>query len=172
MRLSGKWLAAALVLVASTEAGAQEVWSKNVVTGLGTLDRQALVLCVRGTISVNFKDTVAHNFAAGGSDSTWALKVSAHESRLMYELATDAGWVPVAEYYRIESVNAADLIRGTITLEKYRELSKSNEVILGSELSRLQESMQKVEVAMKAIYPLCQSISTKLIGSAKLRASS
>ncbi|MEL7453073.1 MAG: hypothetical protein AAGJ50_06860 [Pseudomonadota bacterium] len=138
---------------------------------LSSIKRRTLVLCIRGTIKRNFEDTVAHNLGAGGSDTTWALKVSAIESQMMIEVAQAASWAGLRTYYDHEAKSLEALIQGTIGLEEYRGLAKQNEQRLTTALAPEAANMAMHSRNFVELEALCADVAAVLIGRAKAIAS-
>jgi hypothetical protein len=138
---------------------------------LTSTEKISVVLCARGAISINYRDTVAQNLKVGGSDATWALKVSAAETAQMSELAKAANWADMETYYKAEADAIARLIQGRISFDDYKHLSQKNSLnlktILDFELMR-QEAHKK---NFQKLDSVCKDISSTIIAKAKVVAS-
>lgn len=134
-RTSQRVIAVASLLLLSGRAFAGNETYPS-LDGLTLSEKKSVVLCVRGTISNNYRDTVAHNLAEGGSDATWAMKVNALENVQMSDLARAADWLDLETYYRQETDNIQELIRGKSDIENYRSVSKQNSMNLGKILEK------------------------------------
>lgn len=154
-------------VVPATRQGFQ--WSElsGRVGSLDPLQRKSLVLCVRGKVSMNFEETVAHNLRPGGEEAMWALKVHAFENHLMVEVAEAAGWSEMQDYYEQEANAAAKLIRGEIELSQHRQMAKQNEgrlaTVLAPETSRLSVHENNFSILKEP----CDDVASAVIGRAK-----
>jgi hypothetical protein len=145
-------------------------WSRDIIS-LDPVKRRSLLLCVRGTISVDFQETVADNLLPGGDDFAWALKVQAWENHLMVEIAMAADWFEMQEYYGQEALISQKLIRGEIGTSEYRQLAKRNEVRLAATLSP-EMSQQSIHARnFTELKALCDEVAFSIIGRAKTAAS-
>lgn len=139
--------------------------------GLSSSEKKSVVLCVRGTVSNNYRDTVAHNLAAGGSDATWAMKINALENVQMSDLARAADWIDLETYYRIETDNIEELIRGKTGIEEYKSVSKQNSLKLGKILEPEIKNQSEHTKNFQKFSIVCKSIASKIIGKAKAASS-
>jgi len=144
---------------------------KENLTGLSEREKRSVVLCVRGTISTNFRDTVAHNLRAGGEAAAWALKVNATENTLMSDLATEAAWTGLATYYKLEADATVRLIRGSLSADRYKLEARKNSVALKAELEQESPSIEEHKLNFIKFGSECKSISTGIIFLAKSSAS-
>ena len=153
---------------------AGSAFSENInsrLEGLSSTEKISVVLCVRGEISINYRDTVSHNLKNGGSDATWALKINAIENAQMSELAKAAGWSDMETYYKEETDTVELYIRGKLNFESYRLSAQQNAVklkkILDTELARHAEHKNNFQTLGK----ICKDISSTVISKAKIIAS-
>lgn len=144
---------------------------KEHLTGLTETEKRSVVLCVRGTISNNFRDTVAHNLGAGGDAATWALKVNAAENTLMSDLAAEAAWTGLATYYKLEADATVRLIQGSLSADRYKVEARKNSVALKAELDQEGSSIEEHKLNFIRFGSACKSISTGIIFLAKSTAS-
>lgn len=138
------------------------------LSSLTSFEQRSVVLCVRGKISINYRDTVAPNLKAGGDKALWALKVTGLESLQMSELAKAASWAEMESYYKMEAMNVQLLIRqGPSGYDSYVRASKLNEgnlkQVLKPEIPRQSEHARNFEKYAS----VCQGISSAIIGTAK-----
>lgn len=135
---------------------------------LSPTEKISLVLCVRGAVSINYRDTVAQNLKVGGSDATWALKVNAAESVQMSELAKAANWATMETHYTAEADAAERLIQGRISFDDYKSLSQKNSLalkaVLDFELTR-QETHKK---NFQKLASVCKDVAYSIIAKAKI----
>lgn len=143
----------------------------NLVSSLDPVQRKSLVLCVRGTVSTNFEETVEHNLTSGGDDATWALKVYAFENHLMAEVAEAAGWSGMQEYYEHEAHASAKLIRGEIEFSQYGQIVKQNEGRLATVLAPETSQQSVHESNFSILREPCDVVASAVIGRAKAAAS-
>lgn len=136
--------------------------------GLTLSEKKSVVLCVRGTISNNYRDTIAHNLAAGGSDATWAMKVNALENVQMSDLARAADWIDLETYYRQETDNIQELIRGKSDIENYKSLSKQNSLNLGKILEKELANQSEHKKNFQKFASVCKSIASTIVAKAKV----
>lgn len=138
------------------------------LSGLSQTEKISLVLCVRGGISNNYRNTVAHDLRVGGGDTNWAMKVNAAENVQMSELAKAANWADMDTYYRAEANAIEKLIQGKISFDEYKSLSKKNSLnlkkILDFELMR-QEAHKK---NFQELDSVCKGLSAAIIAKAKV----
>lgn len=158
-------------VVPATRQGFQ--WSElsGRVGSLDPVQRKSLVLCVRGKVSTNFEETVAHNLRSGGGDATWALKVHAFENHLMVEVAEAAGWSGMQDYYEQEANAAAKLIRGEIEFSQYRQMAMQNEGRLATVLAQETSRHSVHENNFSILKEPCDDVASAVIGRAKAAAS-
>lgn len=136
--------------------------------GLTLSEKKSVVLCVRGTISNNYRDTIAHNLAEGGSDATWAMKVNALENVQMYDLARAADWIDLETYYRQETDNIQELIRGKSDIENYKSLSKQNSLNLGKILEKELANQSEHKKNFQKFASVCKRIASTIVAKAKV----
>lgn len=148
-------------------------WSDlpGVFVSLDPVQRKSLVLCVRGRVSTNFKETVAHNLRSGGNDAAWALKVHASENYLMVEVAEAAGWSGMQDYYEREARASKKLVRGEIAFSEYRQVAKQNEGRLATVLAPEASRQSVHESNFSRLDQLCDEVALAVIGRAKYAAS-
>lgn len=148
-------------------------WSdlSDLAGSLDPVQRKSLVLCVRGTVSMNFEKTVAHNLRSGGDDATWALKVHAFENHLMVEVAAAAGWSGMRDYYKQEAHDVAKLIRGEIEFSQYRQMAKQNKGRLATVLAPETSRHSVHENNFSILKEPCDDVASAVIGRAKAAAS-
>ncbi len=166
-------MAAALCIVSGLPALADPFTDEitKQLNSLEELERKSTVLCVRGTVAVNYSKTVSHNLAKGGSDATWALKINAVESAYMAQLADYAGWTELKNYYDIEAQNTSKLIRGEFNIDAYKAASKTNERPLANALAPEMARQDYHSANFIKLKTVCDSIAKSIIGMAKIRAS-
>lgn len=170
-RLSVKMAAGENIKVATEKRlpPSDDIISK--LSELSPTEKISVVLCVRGAISNNYRDTMAHNLKAGGSAAVWALKVSAIENSQMSQLARAAGWPEMAKYYDKETNGVEQLIRGTINFEKYRLIVQRNAIdlmkTLNTEIARQNDHKNNFQIFSS----ICKDISSRFISTAKASAS-
>ncbi|TPN28363.1 hypothetical protein FKO01_21840 [Mesorhizobium sp. B2-3-3] len=141
------------------------------LAGLNAVEKKSIVLCVRGTISVNYRDTVSQNFQSGGDDSAWALKVNALESGQMSDLAKAANWIDMQTYYDAETDATERLIRGELTIDSYKDAARQNSGALKKTLDGEAANMNEHRRNFEKLGPICKTVSTAIIGKAKAAAS-
>ncbi|KAB2783176.1 hypothetical protein [Brucella anthropi] len=169
-RTSKRAIAVASLLLLSGRAFAENEAYPS-LDGLTLSEKKSVVLCVRGTISNNYRDTVAHNLAEGGSDATWAMKVNALENVQMSDLARAADWIDMETYYRQETDNIQELIRGKTGIEEYKSVSKQNSLELGKILEPEIKNQSEHTKNFQKFSIVCKSIASKIIGKAKAASS-
>ena len=140
-------------------------------SSLDPVQKRSLVLCVRGRVSTNFKETVAHNLRSGGNDAAWALKVHASENYLMVEVAEAAGWSGMQDYYEREARASKKLVRGEIAFSEYRQVAKQNEGRLATVLAPEASRQTVHESNFSRLDQLCDEVALAVIGRAKYAAS-
>lgn len=166
-RTSKRVIAVASLLLLSGRAFAgNEAYPS--LDGLTLSEKKSVVLCVRGTISNNYRDTVAHNLAEGGSDATWAMKVNALENVQMSDLARAADWIDLETYYRQETDNIQELIRGKSDFEKYKTVSKQNSLNLSKILEKELANQSEHKRNFQQFASVCKSIASKIVAKAKV----
>lgn len=133
--------------------------------------QKSVVLCVRGKVNINYRDTVAHNLKLGGSDALWALKINGIENGQMSILAKAANWTEMTGYYEMEADNVTKLIRGEIGFDKYRLLSKDSQKLLSAALAPESSWQSAHNRNFQKFARECDELATKIIGSAKVAAS-
>jgi hypothetical protein len=106
---------------------------------------------VRGKVSINYRDTVAHNLQIGGSDALWALKINGFESAQLSNLAEAASWTELASYYSVEAENVTKLIRGEINIDTYHWASKENESPLETALAPEMSNSQSTPGTLRSL---------------------
>jgi hypothetical protein len=135
------------------------------------IEKRSVVLCVRGKVSINYKDTVAHNLQIGGSDALWAMKINALENVQMSGLAEAASWTELKKFYDIEAENITQIIRGKTNLNEYLLASKENQRLLKTALTPELLRQAEHDRNFKKYSDECEKLSTKLIGNTKALAS-
>lgn len=153
---------------------AGSAFSENInskLDGLSSTEKISVVLCVRGAVSVNYRDTVGHNLKKGGSDATWALKINAIENTQMSELARAAGWTDMDTYYKAETDAIEQLIQGKLSFDNYRSSAQQNSIklrkILDVEIARQKQHKENFQT----FNSICKDISSTVISKAKAVAS-
>lgn len=139
--------------------------------GLSPTEKISIVLCVRGAVSNNYRDTVAHNLKAGEDDVTWALKVNATENSQMSALAQAADWTEMELYYKSEADSIELLIQGKINFESYKSLAHKNKIVLKDILEAEAVRQDAHYKNFQKLESICTEISSTIIGKAKAIAS-
>lgn len=151
--------------VASLSDIAREIFSELTPT-----QQKSVVLCVRGRVSINYKETVAHNLKLGGSNALWALKINGFENAQMSILAKSANWTKMTGYFEMEADNVSKLIRGEIDFDKYRLLSKNSQEFLSAALAPERSWQSAHGRNFQKFARECEELASKIIGSAKVAA--
>ncbi|WP_417681266.1 hypothetical protein [Roseibium sp.] len=152
--------------VVSLSEKAAELFSK-----LASVEQKSVILCVRGRVNLNYRDTVAHNLQLGGSDALWALKIYGIENAQMSRLAKAANWTVMASYYELEAENVSKLIRGEIEFDNYRTISKDSQKLLSAALAPESSKQYVHSRNFEKFADECGELATEVIGSAKVAAS-
>lgn len=152
-----------------SESSWDEVVSQ--IAALDPLERRSLVLCVRGSVTVNFDKTVKPNLSKGASDALWAVKIYSRASAKQAQLAAKAGWPEMEQYFKREALDAAALIRGEIEQAEYQRRAKANESVLARALTPERARMREHETIMRKHQALCERAATLVIADAKVFAS-
>ncbi|ESX23892.1 hypothetical protein [Mesorhizobium sp. LSJC264A00] len=142
------------------------------LVGLSATERKSVLLCVRGTISINYRDTVAQNFLKGGNDAAWALKVSGFESLQMSELAKAADWPDMETYYNAETKAAEQLIEGKLSRDGYEDVARQNKGALKRIFDADSTGLDEHKRNFQRFQAICNDISSTFIVRAKGSASS
>lgn len=137
---------------------------------LTPFERKSIVLCVRGQIHVNYRDTVAQNLKKGSSDTLWALKVNSFENARMEKLSEEAHWPALYRYYKVETSNMAKLIKGEIDFSEYRSLSEKNKKLIDLAISPEMARKAEHEKNFHKYDDKCTELSNRIIGEAKILA--
>ncbi len=141
------------------------------INAMDEIAKQSLFLCVRGSVSVNWRDTLSTAFAKGGSDTLWVLKVSAFESYQLQELARQFGIEEFRRYYSEDVEDLEGFIAGRYDRQRYIDLGKANLSSLSDYMAR-QEKIKAVHALNFIKYrPLCDDISSYIIAKSKVVAS-
>lgn len=170
-RLSAQMAAGETLQGAGDQLPPPSGYISSKLSGLSPAEKISVVICVRGVVGNNFRDTVASNLKAGGSDATWALKVSASENSQMSQLARAAGWSEMAKYYDEETDGVEQLIRGAINFEKYRSIAQRNAIELKRALDTEIPRQNDHKDNLRTFSSICMDISSKFISTAKALAS-
>ncbi|MER9227731.1 hypothetical protein NKI39_19205 [Mesorhizobium sp. M0664] len=145
---------------------------KGELAGLTSAEKRSVVLCVRGAISTNYRDTVAHNLQKGGNDTAWALKVSGFESAQMNELAKAADWPDMVTYYQAETDAAEKLIQGKLSWGGYGNAERQNNGVLKKIFDSDPIGLDEHKRNFQKFEAVCKDISSSFIVRAKGSASS
>lgn len=141
------------------------------LSGLSSTEKISVVICVRGAVSNNYRDTVARNLKAGGGDVTWALKVNAIENSQMSALAQAADWTEMEMYYKAEADSIELLIQGKVNFESYQSSAHKNKIVLKDILEVEGTRQDAHEKNFRKFESICTEISSTIIGKAKAIAS-
>lgn len=142
------------------------------LVGLSATEKKSVLLCVRGGISVNYRDTVAQSLQKGGNDTVWALKISGFENVQMAELAKAASWPDMQTYYEAETRAVRRLIEGKLDWDGYENASRQNEAALKRIFDTDTTGQDEHKRNFQTFEAICKDISSGFIVRAKASASS